>query len=133
MKTTSIAAAFLLSACVVIAQGTVTFVNNVPGQVVAPIYGPEAGNVSVQKSGNTASGFPAGTQVYTGSPLSGAGWSAQLLGAPGTQPESSLVALSAVTPFGANGFIVPLTFAPPFPGGTTTATYQMVAWDNQGG
>ncbi len=126
-----------LAANLALGQGTVTFNNDIPGQVIAPIYGPEPGDPSVRRFGNTATGFPAGTQSYSGSLLSGPTWSAQLLGAPGNAPEASLVAISPVTTFrsGAGvGFIVPITFVPTgIPVGTTQATVLMAVWDNASG
>ena len=114
-------------------QGTITFNNNIPGQVVAPIYGTEPSNWDLSKVGNTSAGYPPGTQVYGGELLAGDSWNAQLLGAPGIQPESALVPISPITTFQTGtgaGFIVPVTFVPSaFPEGTLTATFQMVVWD----
>jgi len=54
-------------------QGTITFGNNLPGSLDAPIYFAELshpeGDWANPKTGNTADGFPPGDQVYSGSPL----------------------------------------------------------------
>jgi len=62
-----------------LAQGTVQF--NTRLTLGSPpyftqVFMPEAGGQ--QKTGNTAANLPAGTQTYTGAPLTGSGWSAQL-------------------------------------------------------
>jgi len=125
----------------VFAQGTVLFNNRVVGTVVTHVYGPLDGNPPSNQHGNGPVDTPAGTVDWNpyGSGLSGAGFLAQLLGAPGpNQPESSLVAASSP----------PTTFrtgaAAGFVAGTTAtlanvsadapvATLQMVAWDNRSG
>src|SRR4030095_12185876 len=57
---------------------TLIYNNRVPLQLVAPIYGPEAGNLAARLHGNTAAGFPAATTIFSGSALSGDGYTAQL-------------------------------------------------------
>ncbi|MDQ6630882.1 MAG: hypothetical protein M3Y82_03890, partial [Verrucomicrobiota bacterium] len=51
------------------AQGTIVYNNRVVGSIVAPVFGPEVGSPTLAKTGNTAAGFPVGTQTYTGAPL----------------------------------------------------------------
>jgi hypothetical protein len=75
MKLGNISLAILLgSACAALAQGQITFGNRLPG-LRAPIFGPEldwvnfGGDWANAKTGNTATGIPAGTQVYGGSLL----------------------------------------------------------------
>lgn len=52
------------------AQGTVNF-NNFGGTVKAPIYGPEPGNETLAKHGNTAAGIPSESTTYSGALLAG--------------------------------------------------------------
>lgn len=72
---TTIAAAFAVS---VFAQGTINFQNRIVGSVDAKIYLGAPGELF--KTGNTSTGFPAGTQTYLGAALAGAGYTAQLWG-----------------------------------------------------
>lgn len=55
------------------AQGTITFGNNIPEVLNAPIYGAEFQRPGTDwanaKSGNSVSGFPVGSTVYNGSLL----------------------------------------------------------------
>lgn len=75
MKTVSISALLLLvTTASGLSQGAITFANNMPSTVRAPIFGPEidwnlGGDWAYAKTGNTSSGVPAGTQVYLGSAL----------------------------------------------------------------
>ena len=75
MKKTLITALILGVAAGAFAQGTVAFINNGSG-VKAPVYGPETGNSTISKVGNTTAGVPAGVQVYTGALLSGSNFRA---------------------------------------------------------
>ena len=123
----------------VFAQGTVNFTTVSGSTLRAPVYGPEAGNPALIKTGNTTAGVPAGVQTYTGALLTGSGYTAQLWAAPGAgQAEGSLVAaLGATTTFRtgtAAGYVANIT-------GTLTgvakdapsATLQLRVWDNQNG
>lgn len=118
-------------------QGVVLFSTRVFNQVVAPVHGPEAGDPSLAKFGNTAAGFPAGSQIYSGAAVEGAGYTAELWAGPTNALECELVALARTTfRTGAEaGFVVtPASFVTvPFapPGGR--ALFQLRAWDNQGG
>jgi hypothetical protein len=77
---TTLALAVVTSA---LAQGTITFNNAVSGQVGTRMYLPELGDPTVQKTGNTATQTPTGTQTYSGALLTGASWTAQLFAIPG--------------------------------------------------
>lgn len=59
------------------AQGTIQFANifgtTAARTFLAPIYGPEA-NITTQLHGNTSTGVPAGTTVYSGGVLNTAGF-----------------------------------------------------------
>jgi len=115
-------------------QGNVAFVNNGSG-FKAPIYGPELSNPALSIQGNTANGLPAGTAVYTGAPLAGSGYTAQVWSAP--DATSSLQASLNTTTFrtgSAAGFfsLVNATL-PNVAKDATTATLQVRVWDNTGG
>ena len=54
-------------------QGYISFNNyNVNRSPIAPVYGPEVNNPQQEKWGNAADAYPAGTQTYSGAPLTGA-------------------------------------------------------------
>jgi hypothetical protein len=82
------------------AQGTVNFVNYVEGAsgitFMQLIYGPNGNGASV--SGSSAADTPAGSAVYTGAPLQGAQYVAQLWGGPTGTAEGSLSLITS-TPF----------------------------------
>lgn len=142
MKTTSllhvIGCGLALSSAVrtVHAQGLVNFNNRVIGVVVAPVYGPESGDATLAKTGNTASGTPAGTTTYGGALLSGTGYTAELWGGPLGTPEFGLsFVASAVFRTTPAGFVVAPASPVAVPGvpGGNMATLQLRVWDNQGG
>lgn len=121
----------------VAAQGVVLFSTRVFNQVVAPVYGPEAGDPTLPKTGNTAGGFPIGSQTYSGALVDGAGYTAELWAGPTNAAECELVALARTTfRTGVDaGFVQtpPSLVTVPFaaPGGRVM--FQLRAWDNQGG
>lgn len=132
-------AGLLLIALICHGQGTVNFSTRVSGTVVGHIYSPEPANVCVWKIGNTASETPAGTQTYGGVLLMGSGYTAQLWAAPGAdQPMSALQPVpSSLTTFrtGATlgGTPSPIVVVVPGIPAGGTGTFQVRAWDNQGG
>ena len=85
MKTRLTTALPLLVVFSALSQGTVLFNTRLPAG--APPYYTQvffpADGIGGQ-SGNTAANLPAGTQVYTGNPLTGSGWTAQLFSIPGS-------------------------------------------------
>lgn len=142
MKAVILSAALtLLGAFSELAQGYIKFDTYLPGVVVAHVYGFSYEPYGpYQKTGNTAAETPAGTQTYYGSLLTGSGYSAQLWYAPGAgQGENALMLLAGSTTtfrtgatFG--GTPVPLTLAvPSVAAGTGVGTFQVRAWDNNGG
>src|SRR5262245_32443501 len=59
-------------------QGAISFNNyGSDGSPIAPIYGPETNNPQQQKWGNAAEAYPAGTQTYSGAPLTGPNYSVE--------------------------------------------------------
>lgn len=120
------------------AQGQIVFNNRVTNAVIAAVYDVEPGAATVIKQGNTAAGTPAGTQEYTGAPLSGNSYTAQLFGGPTNSTIDQLVALSPSTTFrsaeGA-GFIIAPPHALTVPGVPEgqPAKILMRAWRNVGG
>lgn len=141
MKKLLLAAITMSCASALFAQGTVNFNNRVATSGPwAPVYGPEVGDDTKSLSGNTATGIPAGTQVYTGAPLLGSAYSAVLFAAPGAgAAESSLTPSLTVTTFrtgaGAGFVSVPATAAvlAGVPADAPVATVQLRAWNNMGG
>lgn len=113
MKKQIIAVLALTCSVSLFAQGTVDFNNRNVGLLVTKVYAPQTADPTVQVVGATASDTPAGTTVYTGSPLAGAGWVAQLWAANGAgQAESSLQAALPTTVFrtgAAAGFVTATT------------------------
>lgn len=139
MKKTIIALVALSAAVSVLAQGTVLFnTASTANGVNMRVYGPEAGAASLAKVGNTSAQLPAGTQTYTGAPLSGANYFAQLYAAAGAvTTESSLAAATPTTTFrtgSAAGVVAPLTATlASVPLDAPLATVQLRVWDNSSG
>lgn len=112
------------------AQGLLIFNNRVGEQVVAPVYNLELANPALAKRGNG--------QIYTGHPLAGSGFTAQLFGGPTNTAVEKLAPLSPATVFrigdGA-GFVVAPSTAVAVPGVREgeLATVQLRAWSNRGG
>jgi hypothetical protein len=118
--------------------GQITFGNNIPGVLVAPIYGVEDGvnDWADAKTGNTPTGIPAGTQTYHGSLLEG--WSVGVWAALGTNITSGaqlfpLAALGTIGTGSEAGFFPTTTATIPFFPPTGKATVQVRVWDSQGG
>jgi hypothetical protein len=139
-------------------QGQVVFNNRVVATLLAPIFGPEPSDATIENHGNPpdigpARGFPPGTQTYGGAPLAGTGYTAQLWGGPlgslpgnpliaplaGTDPILQPVAVTAFRTGAASGFFR-LQSVEPFsialvpgvlPG--ERASFEVRVWDNQGG
>ena len=111
------------------------------------------GYTVIEEQGSTSGGAvapgskenPTGTSVYSGAPLTGTGYSAQMLGAAGAdQPLSALSPLTSWTGSGILNFYTVTAFAGFVSGvdadsipGTTSeapvATIAIAAWDNGGG
>jgi len=135
-------------------QGSIAFNNGVLNAVVAPIFGPDQADPLRIQTGNTAvttggapAGFPAGTAVYGGAPLSGfSAYYAQLYGAAGAgrpadtlQPLMTGAGTNAVLGFrttsGQLGLVKTITPAVVCPGSVAgdVWTIQMRVWENKGG
>jgi hypothetical protein len=144
MKTVS-----LLLICLVVgglhahAQGTIGYNNRVTGSVDARIYGPELLDPTVMKWGNTSSGTPIGSQIYTGVWLTGSAYVIQLWAGPvgSTADQLTLVpgsnrGLRTSTATGAAGLIDTTPGAEiEIPGVLLgqQAVLQLRVWHNQGG
>jgi len=138
MKKVLLTLAAVACAASVFAQGTVVFNNIVTGVVRAPVFGPDPGNPALSLFGNPSNGTPAGSTVYAGPGLAGAGYSAQLFAIVGAgQPESALLPATPITSFrtgSAAGFVVATTATlQGVPKDAAVATLQLRVWDNQGG
>jgi hypothetical protein len=126
----------LSAAASVFAQGTIVYYNRVSGSVVALIYGPELSDASLAITGNTASGTPVGTAVYTGGGLTGTGFTAELWA--GTSADSLAAVPGSQKDFRTGGFAGAINnsggvIAIPGVGEAGSAALQVRAWDNAGG
>jgi len=136
MKKTILTLAVIGAVSSVFAQGTLNFSTRVSGTVIGHVYGTAVGETS-QKSGNTATETPVGTQTYAGVLLAGSGFSAQLFGGTLGTLEANLVSVSAISTFrtgttlGGTPSTQTLNIAAVPPGGS--GTFQVRAWDNVGG
>ena len=116
------------------AQGMIWFSTRISYTVVGHVYGP---GDTTQKTGNTSSETPAGTQTYAGTPLSGSGFSAQLFGGALGTTEGDLAAIGSPSSFRTGAILggtpaPQLLSVPGVPAGSS-GTFQVKAWDNAGG
>lgn len=120
------------------AQGTINYNNLITG-LRAPVFGVEPGDTGTQRQGQPTSSAgnnatPLGSTVYTAAPLSGTGFTAELWA--GTAGNLSAVPGSA-TPFRTGstaGYITSIaTLAVPQVALNSSGSFQLRAWDNQGG
>jgi hypothetical protein len=114
-------------------QGTVWLNNRVTGLLVTHVYGPNVTDSWWQLHGNAANDTPAGTMTYTGTLLTGNGWTAQLWAAQGAdRPYSELMPATPTTTFrtgGAAGQVAAvLATMPNVAKDSTVATVQMRVW-----
>lgn len=140
MKKTLLTLAVSVCAISLFAQGTVNFNNrNTAAGVFVPIYGPNPGNPSEARLGNSAAALPAGAQVYAGALLTGSGYMAQLFSAPGAgAAESALVAsVNSITTFrtgtSSGAFAAVTATLANVAADAAVATLQVRAWDNASG
>ena len=129
--------AALLTAAGAAGQGGVLFSTRVPGQVGAPVFGPELADPTLPLQGNPSDGYPVGSQAYTGALLSGTNYTAELWAGPEGAQECQLVAVSrTVFRTGTEaGFVQPPAAPVIIPGvaAGARAMLQLRAWDNRGG
>ena len=141
MKTATIATFTTLAVVSALAQVEVNLNNRyMPLNCVsAPVYGPEPSDPYLSKTGNTPTGYPAGTQTYGGPRLgfyAGSNYVVQLFAAPGSAPESSLGGYAPMTTFGTGssaGFFIPVTNTVLFVQPGDYMTVQIRVWDNSSG
>lgn len=131
-----IAMGFLLgaAACANLhAQGVLQFENMSGAVHRAPIYNTDT--CLCAKNGNSLSGIPSGGQTYTGSLLSGPGFTIELWAAPANAPDSALVPVASTTfRTGVSaGFIIPVTVSAPVAVPGATLKCQARAWNNMSG
>jgi len=150
MKKNTIIAALLLACAVgAFGQGQIVFstrAGNTPANTVfAPVYGVIPTSPGTQFRGQATTN--GGTINYTGAPLlTGTGFTAALFGGLSTavgsderSPSLAFVATAVFRPVGnlAGHVVPPAGAAPGVPGvlgdSTDRATFQLRAWDNQGG
>ena len=126
--------AFAVSA---MAQGSLNFDNLVIPSADKPIYGPDPGNPTVAKSGQSTTGTPIGTNTYAGALLSGSRYIAELYFGPlGTTDANVLQMVTSSTFTSASGAgywtEVDNVVLNGFQAGDK-ATLQIRVWDNQSG
>jgi len=115
------------------AQGVLQF-ENMSGTIhLAPIYNTDT--CLCAKTGNSMTGIPTGGQTYSGTQLSGTGFTIELWAAPSDAPDSALAPVAQTTfKTGASaGFIFPVNVTAPLvsPGGMLKC--QARAWNNVSG
>ena len=115
------------------AQGVLQFENTSGTIHRAPVYGVDA--CACAKTGNTSSGFPAGTQTYTGALLAGTGFTIELWAALSTAPDSALAPVARTTfrTSPSAGFIFPATAQAAFVAPGAMLKCQARAWNNASG
>jgi hypothetical protein len=144
MKLTTLVAINLFAVSAAFGQSTVNFQNNITGSLRAQVYGTDAANQRL--TGNSAAGIPAGTTVYGGALLAGTGFTAELWGAGGANVSEAVLLPIAKTYFrtgsaaglidaaglvgGQTAVVVPNA---PIDAAGTKGTFQLRAWDNNGG
>lgn len=141
MKKTAVLAALLLlgsaAASSLLAQGTIVWGNVIGTTFAAPIYGVDSANPAQPRTGNTATGRPAGNQTYAGSLLQGTGFTIAIFtGGNAAEAMSSMTHLDSASfrTGTAAGFMFQRTATDPTrPAGTTGVNVQIRAWDNQMG
>jgi hypothetical protein len=106
--------------------------------VVAPIYGVEPLDASTVKRGNTPLGTPPGNESYSGGPLLGTGFTAQLFGGSTWAIRENLQPLAPATSFRTGdsaGFIVAPGVSLTVPGVPEGMPAKIVlrVWDNRSG
>ena len=129
-----------------LSQATVNFHNAISGAVLSRVYGLEPGNPLEEKHGNPQNGTPSGSQTYGGPLLAGTGYTIQLWGSGGTNVLEAALQVLATTSFrtGAAAGILNIALLPggssavpvpnaPFYTYPFSGTFQVRAWDNQGG
>jgi len=144
MKKILLISASLMLAAAAFSQGTIVFDNQATG-VKALVYGVDPNNPSQVKSGQTSGGTPAGSTTYGGTLLAGTGftatlWAINAANATGNDAANNLVQVGAPVAFRAAGLFsgrVAASAANPIvtdvTDGSQRATFQLRAWDNQGG
>jgi PEP-CTERM motif len=129
----------LASAGASFAQGTISFGNQVGTGFISPIYDANPGAPTVQQTGNSTLGKPAGSTVYGGALLSGSGFDLALYYAPSSATPLASYILAGFQPFRTaaspaalpNGLISTTTYTLN-QGAGTTISYFVAAWANGG-
>jgi hypothetical protein len=120
-------------------QGAIDVGNNFGASVFrAPIWGVETPDPTVSKTGNAgAPAFPAGSQTYTGTRLTGTGFTfgfyASTTGITADANSLSLIGTLTFGSGGTAGFVTTTTMNVPGVTAGNATTWQIRAWDNAGG
>jgi hypothetical protein len=139
MKKLIVSACFATFTISIFAQGTVVFGNHILNSLVAPIYGPNPGNITEYLTGNSPTGYPPGTTIYGGAPLGTlpgdyiGTFTAELWG--GATLDSMAPVPGADAPLLTKGFFATATSPVTIPGVPqgSTAFLQLRMWDNEAG
>jgi hypothetical protein len=115
------------------AQGVLQFENMSGAVHRAPVFGVDA--CACAKTGNSASGIPAGAQTYTGTLLAGTGFTIELWAAPSDAPDSALAPIARTTfrTSPSAGFIFPVNASSAMVAAGATLKCQARAWNNASG
>jgi len=121
------------------AQGALLFANYVNGILLAPIFGVDTTDPTIQAHGQSRLGIPSGSTVYTGPLLSGPGFTVALYAGPLGAPVESLQ-LAATSTFRTSsindlpgGLWFPSVISIPGLAAGERVTVDVRVWDNQGG
>jgi hypothetical protein len=142
MKLTAVLVTLLLgslAASNLLAQGQLNWGNFYSGVCRAPVYGVDAANPLLARTGNTTAGLPPGNQTYGGALLQGTGFTLAIYtGLSAAEAASSMQHVALNTGGFRTGGAAGLVFAldsidPMHAGGTPNVAYQFRAWDNRGG
>jgi hypothetical protein len=140
MKKMIIVAALFAASVGAYAQGVVYFNNYITGTLQTYVYGVETTDATVQVVGSTSADYPTGTATYTGTKLSGTGYSAQLWGASATNATftvttngTTAVTLNFRSGSGVGKILNPVNVAVQGVASGSSAVLQLRVWDNSGG
>ena len=115
------------------AQGVLQFENSSGFIHKAPIHNVDS--CFCAKTGNNLNGIPAGAQTYSGTLLSGSGFTIELWAAPAEAPDSALAPVGRSTfqtgPMA--GLFFPVNVSIPFAGPGALLKCQARAWNNSSG
>jgi hypothetical protein len=134
MKKTLLTMALVAAAASAFAQGGIAWGNN-PSGFRAHIFGPDPGDSTLSKTGQTAAGIPAGSTTYAGALLTGTSFSFTFWAGSASTTSNNLQLLASTTfrTGTAAGLVNGGTVTVPGVNAGDTAHFQIRVWNNQGG